>query len=148
MLGPMFEGGGWFAPHSLRRRLGAILLGLALVVTGGPALAQDGEEEDDCPLLFPDFSSCDREVRPRGSVMPMSAPYIFEDPYIQTGLNFVGIWHEFTEESIFQGGQLGVLAPAGAPGHHRPHRVHRDQGRTLVLGREHEARARSGERSG
>jgi len=42
--------------------------------------------------------------------MPMSAPYLFEDPYIQTGLNFVGIWHQFPENSIFTGGQVGVLA--------------------------------------
>jgi hypothetical protein len=71
--------------------------------------AAQADEDDDCPLFFPDFS-CDRQVRPEGAVMPMSAPYIFEDPYIQTGANFVGIWHEFPHDSIFEGGQVGVLA--------------------------------------
>jgi hypothetical protein len=42
--------------------------------------------------------------------MPMSFPYLFEDPYITSGLNFVGIWHQFPNSSVFQGGQLGVLA--------------------------------------
>jgi len=62
-----------------------------------------------CPTLFPDFR-CVRQARPDGSVMPMSFPFLFEDPYITTGLNFVGIWHEFPDGSAFDGGQIGVLA--------------------------------------
>lgn len=73
---------------------------------------------DDCPRWFPDFAEgCEREARPAGAVMPMSFPYIFEEPYITTGLNFVGIWHDFPENlslagggSLPLGGQLGVLA--------------------------------------
>jgi len=82
-----------------------------LVVTLGAAVAASAEPE--CPKWFPDFAEnpeCDRQVRPAGSVMPMSFPYLFEDPYITTGLNFVGIWHEFPGRSVFRGGQLGVLA--------------------------------------
>jgi len=76
----------------------------ALLGADAAAAATEG-----CPTFFPDFR-CVRQARPEGSVMPMSFPYLFEDPYITTGLNFVGIWHEFPRESAFQGGQVGVLA--------------------------------------
>jgi hypothetical protein len=32
--------------------------------------------------------------------MPMSFPYIFEDPYIATSANLVGIWHQFPRDSV------------------------------------------------
>lgn len=71
--------------------------------SGSPVRASE------CEGLFPDFG-CDRQVRPEGSVMPMSFPYLFEDPYIGTGLNLVGIWHQFPNDSIMQGGDMKVLA--------------------------------------
>jgi len=85
----------------LRSSIGA--LGLVCLLAGDARAA-----DDDC-YWFPDFR-CDRQARPDGSVMPMSAPFLFEDPYITTGLNLVGIWHEYPEDSIFEGGDLGVLA--------------------------------------
>ena len=64
---------------------------------------------EECTGLFPDFG-CDREARPEGHVAPMSMPYLFEDPYITTGLNLVGIYHNFPSDSVFEGGEAGVLA--------------------------------------
>ena len=94
-------GWGW-TRRGVRTACGVVLLAFA---STGAASA-----ESECPKWFPDFSDCKRQVRPDGSVMPMSFPYLFEDPYIATGLNFVGIWHDFPEGSVFDGGQLGVLA--------------------------------------
>ncbi len=92
----------WHVDRMWTRR---VLLGCAGLLLAAPAWA----EESSCDEWFPDFT-CDRTARPTGSVMPMSFPYLFEDPYITSGLNFVGIWHEFPDESVFGGGQLGVLA--------------------------------------
>ena len=82
----------------------AVIGGLLISPFGGRAQAQD-----ECPTLFPDLR-CTREARPEGSIMPMSFPYLFEDPYITTGAQFVGIWHEFPNDSAFRGGYAGVLA--------------------------------------
>jgi hypothetical protein len=80
-----------------------------LGLTGLPA----GAAGDGCPTWLPDFSpDCERQARPPGAVMPLSFPYLFEDPYVTTGLNFVGIWHDFPSSvaGLPFGGQLGVLA--------------------------------------
>jgi hypothetical protein len=87
----------------LRRALSAGLTGLLLLVAS-PSLA--GE----CDALFPDLNCEGRQARPEGSVMPMSFPYIFEDPYITTGLNAVGIYHGTPNDSVFAGGDIGILA--------------------------------------
>jgi hypothetical protein len=86
-----------------RLALSAALCGLSLLVVS-PAVAAE------CDALFPDFNCEDREVRPDGSVMPMSFPNLFEDPYITSGLNAVGIYHGFPNSSVFAGGKIGVLA--------------------------------------
>jgi hypothetical protein len=64
-----------------------------------------------CGGFLPDLT-CDekREARPEGHVSPMSMPYLFEDPYITTGLNLVGIYHNFPSDSVFSGGEAGVIA--------------------------------------
>jgi hypothetical protein len=67
------------------------------------------EDPSDCPTWFPDFS-CDRAQRFEGFVAPGIKPYLFEDPFTTTGLYFWGIWHQFPEQSIFQGGNAGVVA--------------------------------------
>jgi len=64
---------------------------------------------NDCSGLLPDFN-CEREARPEGHVAPMSMPYLFEDPYITTELNLVGIYHDFPSDSVFDGGEAGVIA--------------------------------------
>jgi hypothetical protein len=40
----------------------------------------------------------------------MSSPYLFEDPFITTNVNAVGIWHDFPESSVFDGGDAWVAA--------------------------------------
>jgi hypothetical protein len=88
---------------ALRRSLA---LGLLLALAGVPrAEAAEG----DCPTLLPDLH-CARTARPEGSGLPMSMPYLFEDPYITSGLQFVGVWHDLPEDSLFRGGDVGVLA--------------------------------------
>ncbi|MFO0689121.1 MAG: hypothetical protein U0900_10450 [Myxococcota bacterium] len=81
----------------------------ALGVMGSAIGAQAAEE---CKGFLPDFG-CDREARPAGHVAPMSMPYLFEDPYITTELNLVGIYHNFPSDSVFNGGEAGVLALQG-----------------------------------
>jgi len=81
---------------------------LLLMVMGAfPAVASDTE----CDGFLPDFF-CDseREARPEGHINPMSMPYLFEDPYIATDINFVGIYHNFPSDSIMDGGEAGVIA--------------------------------------
>jgi len=65
-----------------------------------------------CPTWFPDFR-CDRHGRYDGFVPPMMHPYLFEDPFITTGLSAWGIWHQFPHDSILNGGKH---APDGITG--------------------------------
>jgi hypothetical protein len=87
------------------RQRGSIALALcAFLLFAATAAAED------CDKFFPDITCEDRQARPEGSVMPMSFPYIFEDPYITTGLNGVGIYHGTPTSSVFGGGDIGVIA--------------------------------------
>lgn len=90
---------------SMRSVLG--LAAAAVVVLGTAAPARAAERE--CPLLFPDLR-CGRHGRYDGFVPPMMHPYLFEDPFITTGLSAWGIWHEFPGDSILDGGHLWVAA--------------------------------------
>jgi len=80
---------------------------VALTVLGSVPSARALPPE--CPLLLPDFR-CGRHGRYEGFVPPMMHPYLFEDPFITTGLNAVGIWHEFPGNSILDDGHLWVAA--------------------------------------
>lgn len=82
-----------------------------LLLAAVPAAAQssDTDNNDTCPTWFPDFR-CDRQGRYEGFVVPVTMPYLFEDPFITTGVQLIGIWHDFPEESIFDGGDAYVLA--------------------------------------
>jgi len=72
-----------------------------------PAAASDTE----CDGFLPDFL-CDneREARPAGHINPMSMPFLFEDPYIATDINLVGIYHNYPSDSLMDGGEAGVVA--------------------------------------
>jgi hypothetical protein len=80
----------WFASGSA-----ALLLGLAGTASALPP----------CPTWFPDFRGCGRHGRYDGFVPPMMHPYLFEDPFITTGVSAWGVWHEFPDDSILQGGR-------------------------------------------
>ncbi|MDJ0868981.1 MAG: hypothetical protein QNK03_22935 [Myxococcota bacterium] len=73
------------------------------------ALPATAAQPEDCPTWFPDFR-CDRQGRYEGFVPPMIQPYLFEDPFITTGLNAVYIWHDFPGSSVFEGGDANIYA--------------------------------------
>jgi hypothetical protein len=66
----------------------------------------------DCPTWAPDLAGCDRHGRYDGFVKPVTAPYLFEDPFVTTGLYVWGVFHDFPRGSVFQGGDLTVVAVA------------------------------------
>jgi hypothetical protein len=84
-----------------------VALGLvACLVLAFPSRATQPE---DCPTWFPDLR-CKRSGRWEGFQMPMVQPYLFEDPFITTGIYTYYAWHEFPSSSVFQGGDADVLA--------------------------------------
>jgi hypothetical protein len=89
--------------HTHRRWSASGLLG-ALVLAAAPAAALPP-----CPTFFPDFR-CEREGRYAGFVQPVSAPYLFEEPFITTGLSAWYMWHQYPDASVFQGGHLNAVA--------------------------------------
>lgn len=64
---------------------------------------------DECPTWFPDFH-CDREGRFEGFHMPIVQPYLFEDPFVTTGIYPYYAWHEFPDDSALGGGEVHVAA--------------------------------------
>ena len=88
----------------LLRAMVPVGVALCLVFGAGPVLGAD-----DCGLL-PDLT-CDREAaRFEGFPAPMSAPIYFEDPFITTSLSAWGIYHQFPDGSVFQGGDARAAA--------------------------------------
>lgn len=83
--------------------VGSMVLGLG----SGAASAMEGPE---CPTWLPDLQGCERSGRFDGFVMPMQMPYLFEDPFITTGVQAVGIYHEYPGHSAFEGGNAWVAA--------------------------------------
>jgi hypothetical protein len=90
------------------RRSRGVFAGLAAVLAFG-SFVGTAQAAEECRTFLPDFG-CDREARPAGHVAPMSMPYLFEDPYITTEVNLVGIYHGFPSDSVFGGGEAGVVA--------------------------------------
>ena len=88
-----------------RAALPAVLILSPVLVPTAAVHAADG----DCGGWFPDFH-CEREARWDGFHLPVVAPYLFEDPFITTGAHAHGIYHDFPENSIFDGGHLYALA--------------------------------------
>lgn len=68
-----------------------------------PAASQE------CDKLFPDLT-CDRTGRFEGFEMPIVQPYLFEDPFITTGLYPYYVWHRFPEKSPLEGGEVHLAA--------------------------------------
>ena len=83
--------------------------GFLLVLFGCLLAAPARALPPECPLLFPDLR-CDRQGRYEGFVPPMMHPYLFEDPFITTGISGWGLWHEFPGDSILDDGHLWVAA--------------------------------------
>ncbi|MFQ5415935.1 MAG: hypothetical protein ACE5FL_02690, partial [Myxococcota bacterium] len=81
---------------TLSKRIAGVFAAIAasLFATAPAHAATEG-----CPTWFPDFQ-CERSGRYDGFVMPISHPYLFEDPFITTGINLVGIWHDYPQGSV------------------------------------------------
>lgn len=84
------------ALSNLRRSV----LWIAVLLFGSAASA-----EQECGRLLPDLT-CDRSGRFAGFSMPVVQPYLFEDPFITTGVSAWGLWHQFPNSSILEGGYL------------------------------------------
>ena len=92
----------------------------ALVVAG--ALGAPGVRAEDTPADAPSAATaehdctwlpdlrCGRSGRPEGWRMPIVQPYLFEDPFITTGLYPYYLYHDFPDNSVFQGGHAQVVA--------------------------------------
>jgi len=93
------------------------VLALALAArpagAGEPAPEPGMQEEteatkEDCRFL-PDIR-CGRSGRWDGFVKPIVTPFLFEDPFITTGVYPYFMFQEFPEGSIFRGGELYAAA--------------------------------------
>jgi hypothetical protein len=105
--------------HTWLRLAGAVALTAALGASAAQAAEEDVAAEAveegsnatrdwGCTWL-PDLR-CGRSGRPEGWRMPIVQPYLFEDPFITTGVYPYYVFHEYPEASIFQGGQTHVAA--------------------------------------
>jgi hypothetical protein len=82
---------------------------LALLTLGFSLLALPLSAEEPCDAWFPDFN-CERSGRFEGFEKPIVAPYLFEDPFITTNAVPYFLWHDFPEQSVFDGGSLYATA--------------------------------------
>jgi hypothetical protein len=73
------------------------------------AAASSAGASGDCGKLFPDFT-CERSGRFEGFEKPIVQPYLFEDPFITTGVHPYYVWHQFPEDSALEGGEAHVAA--------------------------------------
>jgi hypothetical protein len=79
---------------------------ILVLVLASPVLAAMPE---DCPTWFPDFR-CEREGRYEGFTMPVTMPYLFEEPFNTSNVSVHVVHHRFPDDSIIDGGHLTVLA--------------------------------------
>jgi len=92
------------------------LIVITLAAGLGSASIAHAEASNECRAWtwFPDFTCENRVARPEGAINPVGMPYLFEDPYITTGLNFAYIYHRLPEDGAlgraFDGGGAHVLA--------------------------------------
>jgi hypothetical protein len=72
-------------------------------------LALAAPAEEPCDEWFPDFR-CGRSGRFEGFEKPIVAPYLFEDPFVTTNAVPYFLWHDFPEQSGFDGSSLYAAA--------------------------------------
>jgi hypothetical protein len=91
------------------RRLGRIggIFACAVAVLGLSSQAT-AEPASHCTWL-PDLR-CERSGRFEGFQKPIVAPFLFEDPFITTGVYPYYVWHAFPGSSVFRGGEIHVAA--------------------------------------
>ena len=82
----------------------------------GPAGVATAEVSDDCSAwtFLPDFRCEDRTARPADAFNPVGMPFLFEDPYITSDLDFAYVYHRLPNSGAlgvaFDGGGAHVLA--------------------------------------
>jgi hypothetical protein len=81
----------------------------ALGALAGSLPALPAAAQETCPTWFPDLR-CEREARPEGFVAPVSDPYLFEDPFITTGLSAWYVYQGYPGSSLMDGGHLNAMA--------------------------------------
>jgi hypothetical protein len=92
--------------HVIRiRSLGTLVPGLAL----GLALALPARADESCAGFLPDLR-CERPARYDGFVAPLSTPYLFEEPFVNSSLSAWYLYHEFPDKSVTAGGSATVYA--------------------------------------
>jgi hypothetical protein len=69
-------------------------------VTGGAA----------CEGWLPDLRGCERPARWDGFSAPIGMPYLFEEPFVNTGASVWVLWHDLPESSVFEGGEVRAIA--------------------------------------
>jgi len=84
--------------------LAALVAGLLLAPTGAGAA-----QPEDCPQWFPDFR-CERQGRYEGFTMPVTMPYLFEEPFNTSNVSVHVVHHVFPDDSIVDNGHLTALA--------------------------------------
>lgn len=84
------------------RAAAAFALGCLFIAL--PAIAAE-----ECDSWFPDLT-CHRSGRFAGFEKPIVQPYLFEDPFITTGLYPYYVWHAFPKSSALEGGEAHVAA--------------------------------------
>jgi hypothetical protein len=90
--------------------LGAILVAAPMAADEDPgATGSQAQRSEPCEGWFPDLT-CGRSGRFFGMHKPIVQPYLFEDPFITTGLYPYYVWHEFPDRSALQGGDIQVVA--------------------------------------
>lgn len=95
----------------------ALALAVAATLFGaGPAAADedpgarpDRGVREECDGWFPDLR-CGRSGHFGGMHKPIVQPYLFEDPFVTTGLYPYYVYHEFPDRSALQGGEVHVAA--------------------------------------
>jgi hypothetical protein len=104
--------------HSVLKHAKGLVSPVLLALALGLGLAQTSTAEPppECGewTLFPDFTCEGHEARPDDAFNPVGMPYLFEDPYNTTGLNFVYIYHGLPDSGglgvAFDGGGAHVMA--------------------------------------
>jgi hypothetical protein len=72
-------------------------------------LSASASAQGDCGKFLPDLT-CDRSGRFDGFEMPIVQPYLFEDPFITTGVYPYYVWHQFPKSSALEGGEAHLAA--------------------------------------
>ncbi len=85
----------------------AMTLWFALSLFAAAAAAEDPEP---CTAQWLPDLQCDRSGRFEGFHKPIVQPFLFEDPFIVTGLYPYYAYHEFPNSSAMQGGSAQVAA--------------------------------------